>query len=59
MRNDVGDRGVNGEGPQPAKKMYRPPRLTEYGSVAKLTQAGTGTAPDDGSGIANMMKACL
>jgi hypothetical protein len=59
VRNDVGDRSVSGERPQPDKKMYRPPRLTEYGSVAKLTQSGNGTAPDDGSGIANMMKSCL
>jgi hypothetical protein len=42
-----------------AKKPYRAPRLTEYGSVAKLTQGGNGTLPDDGSGIANMMKTCL
>jgi hypothetical protein len=50
---------VSGERPQPDKKTYRPPRLTEYGSVAKLTQSGNGTLPDDGSGIANMMKSCL
>jgi hypothetical protein len=59
MRNDVGDRSMSGERPQPDKKTYRPPKLTEYGSVAKLTQSGSGTLPDDGSGIANMMKSCL
>jgi hypothetical protein len=57
--NDVSDRSVGGERPQPDKKKYRPPKLTEYGSVAKLTQSGTGTLPDDGSGIANMMMSCL
>ena len=41
------------------KKPYVKPVLTEYGSVAKLTQSGSGTLPDDGSGIANMMKSCL
>lgn len=59
MRNDVSDRNVSGERTQPEKKPYRSPRFTEYGSVAKLTQGGTGTAPDDGSGIAAMMKTCL
>ena len=60
MRNDVSDRSVSPERSQPPnKKTYQPPRLTEYGSVAKLTQGGTGTLPDDGSGIANMMKTCL
>ena len=59
MRNDVSDRSVSGERTQPEKKPYRPPRLTEYGSVAKLTQGGNGTLPDDGSGIANMMMSCL
>jgi len=41
------------------KKTYATPVITEYGSVAKLTQSGNGTLPDDGSGIANMMKSCL
>ena len=59
MCNDVGDCRMSGERSQPDKKTYRPPRLTEYGSVAKLTQSGNGTLPDDGSGIANMMKSCL
>jgi hypothetical protein len=59
VRNDVSDRSVSPERSQPNKKTYQPPRLTEYGSVAKLTQGGTGTLPDDGSGIANMMKTCL
>ena len=59
MGNDVSERSVSGERPDSGKKTYRAPKLTEYGSVAKLTQAGSGTAPDDGSGIANMMMSCL
>jgi len=59
VRDDVSDRSVTAERTQPAKKPYAPPRLTDYGSVAKLTQGGTGTLPDDGSGIANMMMSCL
>ena len=35
------------EGEQLAsKKAYAPPKLTEYGSVAKLTEGGTGSAAD-------------
>ncbi len=35
------------EGEQLAsKKAYAPPKLTEYGSVAKLTEGGTGTSAD-------------
>jgi hypothetical protein len=35
------------EGEQLAsKKAYAPPKLTEYGSVAKLTEAGSGSASD-------------
>jgi hypothetical protein len=31
------------------KKAYAPPKLTEYGSVAKLTEGSTGTASDFGN----------
>lgn len=31
------------------KKAYAPPKLTEYGSVAKLTEGGGGTAFDFGA----------
>lgn len=39
-------------------KPYSPPRLQIYGSVAKLTQSGTGTGADGGL-IANMTMVCL
>lgn len=39
------------------RRPYRPPRLTEYGPVVKLTQMGTGSLAD-GMG-AFMMNACL
>ena len=29
-----------------SKKAYAPPKLTEYGSVAKLTEGGSGSATD-------------
>ncbi|MGA9988087.1 MAG: lasso RiPP family leader peptide-containing protein [Terriglobales bacterium] len=32
-----------------SKKAYAPPKLTEYGSVAKLTEGSTGTASDFGN----------
>ena len=31
-----------------AKKVYAPPRLVEYGSIAKLTQNGAGSGADGG-----------
>ena len=58
MRNDVSDRSVSGERTQPEKKAYRPPRLTEYGSVAKLTQSTAGSGADGGR-KASQMKTCL
>jgi hypothetical protein len=36
-------------GAQPARRKYVKPQLTEYGSVAKLTQ-GTATKQSDGHG---------
>jgi hypothetical protein len=32
-----------------SKKAYSPPKLTEYGSVAKLTEGAPGTGSDFGS----------
>lgn len=43
------------EPPQPARRRYEPPRLVEYGSVGKLTQAGGTTTKDTGS----MLRVCL
>jgi hypothetical protein len=40
------------------KKAYAPPRLVEYGNIAKLTQNGAGSGNDGGT-TANMMMACL
>jgi hypothetical protein len=31
---------------KPARRLYRTPRLVSYGSVARLTQGGTGPAGD-------------
>ena len=41
-----------------AKKRYERPRLTEYGSVAKLTQSTAGSGADGGSKASQMMT-CL
>jgi hypothetical protein len=41
-----------------AKKPYGRPRLTEYGSVAKLTQSSAGSGADGGSKASQMMT-CL
>ncbi len=43
--------------PRRAKKPYEKPVLTEYGSVAKLTRASTGSIGDGGGG--GMMRVCL
>lgn len=46
-------------GPARGKRPYAPPRLTEYGSVAKLTQ-GTRTNQQDGPGASTFKRAaCL
>lgn len=46
-------------GAAPGKRPYAPPRLTEYGSVAKLTQ-GTRTNQQDGPGASTFKRAaCL
>ena len=42
--------------PRHAKKPYAAPVVTEYGSVAKLTQSGTGSMVDGGS---SQLKSCL
>ncbi len=41
--------------PEPPKKPYTKPRLTEYGPVEKLTHSGTQTLGDGGP----MMMPCL
>jgi hypothetical protein len=41
-----------------AKKPYATPVVTEYGSVAKLTQSGAGSI-SDGSFINSQLKSCL
>jgi hypothetical protein len=47
----------DGRAPRLAKKPYAPPVVTEYGSVAKLTQSGAGSIMD---GSANsQLKSCL
>ena len=43
--------------PRSVKKPYVKPALTEYGSVAKLTRAGSGSRNDGGGG--GMMRMCL
>jgi hypothetical protein len=40
------------------KRIYVPPTLSEYGSVAKLTQGGNGSGTDGGTDP-TMMKQCL
>lgn len=37
--------------PRKAKNPYSPPKLIEYGSVAKLTEAKGGSRPDGKSGM--------
>ena len=43
--------------PRRAKKPYEKPVLTEYGNVAKLTRATTGSVGDGSGG--GMMRVCL
>jgi hypothetical protein len=43
--------------PRRAQKPYEKPVLTEYGSVAKLTRASSGSVGDSGGG--GMMMVCL
>ena len=40
---------------RPARQRYEPPRVTDYGSVGKLTQTGGRTTKDTG----NMKRVCL
>jgi hypothetical protein len=39
------------------RKPYEPPRLVEYGSIAKLTQGSATVGSDGGAGFMNM--SCL
>jgi hypothetical protein len=45
------------QSPRRAEKPYQKPVLTEYGSVAKLTRASSGSVGDGGGG--GMMRVCL
>jgi hypothetical protein len=47
------DRAETAGDPSPARKPYRPPVLTEYGSVAKLTRSNGSTTTE--SGMPQMM----
>jgi len=40
------------------KKPYKTPEVTEYGSVAKLTQSGAGSITD-GTFVNSQLKNCL
>lgn len=53
MRDDAKDTAAR----EDPKKPYTEPRLIEYGSVAKLTQSGSGNKNDGGGG--GMMRVCL
>jgi len=46
-------------GHAPAKRTYATPRLTEYGSVAKLTQGSASLQSDGGGGGGFKKAACL
>jgi hypothetical protein len=48
----------DGRTPRLAKKPYATPVVTEYGSVAKLTQSGAGSITD-GTGFNSQLKSCL
>jgi hypothetical protein len=53
------DRESSAQGKQvDEKKSYISPHFCEYGSIAKLTQSGTGTGAD-GDTTAGMMMVCL
>jgi hypothetical protein len=41
---------------RPQKKTYATPVITEYGSVAKLTQSGVGSISDGGT---SQLRSCL
>lgn len=44
--------------PRLSKRPYATPVLTEYGSIAKLTQSGAGSIAD-GTGFNSQLKSCL
>jgi hypothetical protein len=46
MREEITDKRQE---PEPIKKKYSKPQLTEYGDLAKLTQGGGGGGNDGGS----------
>jgi hypothetical protein len=51
----TGERSHETAGPR-GKRRYVAPTLTEYGSIGKLTQGGSGTVGEGGGG---MMPMCL
>jgi hypothetical protein len=46
------------QAPRFAKKPYAAPVVTEYGSIAKLTQSGAGSI-SDGTSTNSQLKSCL
>jgi hypothetical protein len=52
------DRAQPVAGSSPPRKPYRTPRLTEYGSIAKLTRSGGTTMAESGNPMM-MMSVCL
>jgi len=55
---EVGGTPQGGNGAPAPLRPYRKPRLTEFGSIAKLTQ-GTRTNQKDGAGGGFKMAGCL
>ena len=52
----VGEDERKADTTRPVRRPYAAPVLTEYGSIGKLTRAGSGTVGEAGSG---MMAMCL
>ena len=44
---------------RPARKIYATPKLIEYGSLSKLTAAGTGSSGDAAMSMSAMAPMCL
>ena len=51
--------GAAHDGARRARRFYRHPTLTEYGSVAKLTQGSLTVASDGSMGGFALMRFCL
>lgn len=54
QNDDEPDDSIPTERPDP-RRPYRAPVLTEYGSIAKLTESGGATRNEGGSGRRRMM----